>query len=65
MRVRLTRKLADCIDGVDLRHHTVGEVIYLPPKDATLLIAEKWAVLARRRPHRSDDAVRPLRRERP
>jgi hypothetical protein len=47
MRVRLTRKFADCIDGVDLSHRAVGEVIDLPLGDAILLIAEEWAVLER------------------
>jgi hypothetical protein len=43
MQVRLTRKLADCIDGVDLRSHQVGEILDLPLHDAHLLIAEGWA----------------------
>jgi len=43
MRIRLTRKLADCIDGVDLSHYSVGEMLDLPERDARLLIAEGWA----------------------
>jgi len=43
MKVRLTRKLADFIDGVDLRSHQVGDVVDLPPPNAHLLIAEGWA----------------------
>ena len=48
MRVRLTRKLADRIDGVDLRGHQVDEVFDVPPRDAHLLMAEEWAIAERR-----------------
>ena len=48
MRVRLTRKLADEIDGVDLSHNTVGEVVDLPEPQARLLMAEEWAMAERR-----------------
>jgi hypothetical protein len=44
MRIRLTRKLADCLDGVDLSHYSVGDVLDLPGREAHLLIAEGWAV---------------------
>jgi hypothetical protein len=44
MRVRLTRRLASCIDGVSLAAHRVGDVFDLPTRDADLLIAEEWAV---------------------
>jgi hypothetical protein len=43
MRVRLTRKLADCLDGVDLSDRRVGDVFELPTVEAHLLIAEGWA----------------------
>jgi hypothetical protein len=43
MQVRLTRKLAQCIDGVDLTGCEVGEILNLPVHDAHLLIAEDWA----------------------
>src|SRR5262245_27918920 len=46
MQVLLTRKLAECIDGVDLSNHQVGDILELPAHDAHLLIAEEWA-----RPH--------------
>jgi hypothetical protein len=55
MRVRLTRKLADAIDGVDLRGHEVDEVFDVPSRDARLLMAEEWAIAERRSadlPHR-------------
>jgi hypothetical protein len=43
MWVRLTRKLADFVDGVDISRRHVGEVFELPIPDANLLIAEAWA----------------------
>jgi hypothetical protein len=47
--LRLTRKLADQIDGVDLSPYRVGQVIYLPWRAAALLLAERWAELIERR----------------
>ena len=44
MRIRLTRKLADCLDGVDLSRYSVGDVLDLPRREAHLLVAEGWAV---------------------
>jgi hypothetical protein len=44
MRVRLTRRLADQIDGVNLAAHQVGDVIEVTTHDGDLLIAEQWAV---------------------
>jgi hypothetical protein len=45
MKVRLTKKLAECIDGVDLADRRVGEVFELTAEDARLLVAEAWAEL--------------------
>ena len=44
MRVRLIKKLAQMIDGVDLRDRSVGDVFSLKTRDGKLLIAEQWAV---------------------
>ena len=44
VRVRLTRKLADRIDGVDISGHRVGDTLSLPTRDAELLVAEGWAI---------------------
>jgi hypothetical protein len=44
MRVRLTRRLANCIDGVNLSAHRVGDVFEVTRHEAELLIAEEWAV---------------------
>jgi hypothetical protein len=57
MRVRLVRKFADCIDGVDLSGHRVDDVFDVPPKDARLLLAENWAIPERRvadLPHKAE-----------
>ena len=43
MSVRLTRKYAEAIDGVDLSGADVGDHLALPPRDAEVLIAEGWA----------------------
>jgi hypothetical protein len=48
MKVRLTRKLADAIDGVDLTGRRVNEVFDLPSRQAALLFAEGWAGYDRR-----------------
>ena len=48
MRVRLTRKFAERINGVDLSGHQVNEVFDVPPRDARLLFAEEWAIAERR-----------------
>jgi hypothetical protein len=49
MAVRLTRKLADVIDGVDLSAFSVGDVLHLPWRGAWILIAEGWAEMIERR----------------
>jgi hypothetical protein len=47
--VRLTRKYADIIDGVDLTDANVGDRLNLSPHDAEVLIAEGWAEHAAQR----------------
>ena len=42
----MTRKLADCLDGIDVSRYSVGDELDLPRREAELLIAETWAVLA-------------------
>ena len=46
MKIRLTRKFADVLNGVDLSHAHAGEEIELPKRDAQMLIAEGWAAPA-------------------
>jgi hypothetical protein len=43
MWVRLIRKLADRVDGVDLSERQVGDVFEAPDLEGRLLIAEGWA----------------------
>ena len=49
MRVRLVKKLAEQIDGIDLTRHRVGDFLVVSQRAAALLIAEGWAELAERR----------------
>jgi hypothetical protein len=43
--VRLTKKFADMIDGIDLTQHEVGDLVALSVTEARLLVAEGWAEL--------------------
>jgi len=43
MRVRLIRKLANILDGIDVSAYAEGEVLNLRRAQAYLLIAEQWA----------------------
>lgn len=49
MKVRLIRKLADQLDGVNVSHSHVGDVLDLRPEKARALIAEGWATADERR----------------
>jgi hypothetical protein len=44
MKVRLTQKLSELINGVDLSKAHAGDTLDLTEKDARTLIAEGWAV---------------------
>ena len=46
MRVRLVRKFANALNGIDLSKVSVGDVIDLLPHQAAMLVAERWAVSA-------------------
>jgi hypothetical protein len=46
MRVRLTRKFADLINGIDLSKAHTGETLDLSTRDAEMLLAEGWAEYA-------------------
>jgi hypothetical protein len=71
MLVRLTQKLAECIDGIDLSGHSAGQIIELPDPQAALLVAEGWATPAgrefsrarsrHREGHATGDAANPPR----
>lgn len=43
MLVRVTRKLADVIDGIDLSRWTVDDLVEMPEREGRTLIAEGWA----------------------
>lgn len=45
-RVRLTRKLAAALNGLDVSALRVGDIIELPDRSAKMLIAEGWAALS-------------------
>ena len=45
VRIRLTRKLASQLNGVDLSSFKVGDVVRLPERDAMMLVLEGWAEL--------------------
>jgi hypothetical protein len=42
-KVRLIRKYAQMLNGVDLSGASTGDEIELSPRDAEMLIAEGWA----------------------
>ena len=52
MRVRLTRRLAERLDGVDVSAHGVGDVFEVTRQEGELLVAEGWAVQIVLRPRR-------------
>lgn len=43
MRVRLVRKLANVLNGIDLSNVKIGDVLNLLPHHAAMLVAEGWA----------------------
>jgi hypothetical protein len=51
MRVRLTRKLAERLDGIDVSGCHVGDELDLSPANARLLVAERWAIILAERRH--------------
>src|SRR3954471_17305899 len=61
IKVQITRKFAEFIDGVDLSARHVGDVIDVPAADAKLLLAEEWAVRAGDSDSRRIDSVDPQR----
>ena len=46
VHIRLTRKLAAYLNGLDLSKVEVGDVIFLPEPHAVMLIREGWAELS-------------------
>ena len=65
MRVRLIKKFAEMINGIDLRLARVGRLMTVSERDGEMLIAEGWAVPHLRVSTSADrqhaaDRVRPL-----
>ena len=56
MRVKLVRKFANALNGIDLSHLAVGDVTEMKAHQAALLIAEGWARLVEPRPQEPEDA---------
>jgi hypothetical protein len=48
VRVRLTRRLAESIDGIDLAGRRVGDIFEVTAEQARILEAEQWAVVCDR-----------------
>ena len=46
MKVRLTRKFSNILNGIDLSQAHTGDTLDLPARDAHMLVAEGWAELA-------------------
>jgi hypothetical protein len=46
MRIRITKKFALTLNGVDLSRLHVGDTIDMNESDAELLLAEGWAIHA-------------------
>ena len=44
-RVRIIRKLAPVLNGIDLSKVAVGDIVLLPEAAAVMLIREGWAEL--------------------
>ncbi len=67
MRVRLTRRFANFIDGVNLLAHNVGDVFEVTRHEGELLVAEEWAVpvVPLRPPVKSRTAIRRSRAKTP
>ena len=47
MKLRLTRKFAEFIDGIDLSNVRPGDLFDVPAREGAVLLAEGWAVRAR------------------
>jgi len=43
MRVKLIRKFANVLNGIDLTRIAVGDIVDLTAHDAALLVVEGWA----------------------
>lgn len=60
--VRLTRQLAEALDGYGLRAYSVGDVVDLPDGFAMIVLAEGWAEPVQGEPRDMCDDRPPRRR---
>lgn len=58
IRVKLIRKLADALNGVDLSKIRVGDCLDLPARHAWILMAEGWAELVETNPKGADKKLK-------
>ena len=59
MKIRLKRKFADVINGIDLSKAHQGEILEVSARDAEILVAEGWAERADAPPAREKAHDRP------
>lgn len=64
MKVRLTRKLSELINGVDLSRVHEGDTLDLSPREALILVAEGWALPVQAERDRAHDRPRRTRSSR-
>ena len=60
IQVRLVRKLADRINGLDVSQYHVGDVFEVPSHTALMLMGEGWGVPLDSPILRSRDITRPV-----
>ena len=65
MRVRLRKRFAERVNGVDLTGHLVGDVFELADADAERLIEVGWATAKIERRHGSKHPVSGVKRRKP
>jgi hypothetical protein len=64
-RVRITRKFAQFIDGIDLSRVKAGDMLDLSEKEVRVLLAEGWAERDDSKPQGAVTKARPRRLKRP
>jgi hypothetical protein len=53
MRVRLIRKFAERLDGIDLSRCAVGDELNLSLRKTRLIVAERWGIVLMERRHKA------------
>lgn len=61
MLVRLTLKLANLMDGIDVSRIRQGDLIDLSDAEAMLLVAEGWAIEVGGNGHRASSVIPDLK----